>query len=200
MEVFIKSIISGRQSCLAHEHSPAIRIRTWKKIAHAFGIHINPHTSLQNLFPWDAGWTSEDAFCEGLQEQAARLLAHLFVLESELGVPGAAARITYWNITSLTLWDTPVAQVKLRIVGDELLKGVVCLAETQWRPEDLITAAQRFPMTQVLGHPADKLAQPGSSGGVVALIPTFLGYEAQEIELPGHLQQYSSFILSLIHI
>jgi len=101
MEVFLKTIISSRKSCLAHEHGPAIRLRTWKKIAHAFGIPINPHTSLQNLIPWDSGWTNEELFCEGLQEQAARLLAHLFVLESELGVPGAAARITYWNITSL---------------------------------------------------------------------------------------------------
>ena len=131
------------------------------------------------------------------QEIAAKIIKATSEKEGEEGKLGCHITVAYWNLTSLVKWDTIEATNKQSIIQEHLGEGVVCIAETQWRPEDAGTAAQRFPMTQIVSHPKDPVAQPNTNGGVAMIIPKYLGYHGELIPLPHTLKHYKQFLVTV---
>jgi hypothetical protein len=163
-----------------YAHLSHLRVRSLSVYALALGLD-EQHCNLQDLF--SAAFLS--ASHEELPNLAA-LVADKFVqfrslLPPPLDQTGFA--VTSWNATSISITDRS-PQGKLPVLQKHLKTGLVLVQETKLSEEEATALQLHLPNTLDIHTPAllttplegtnNPDAQPGRSGGVAFLIPTYL--------------------------
>eukprot|EP00972_Heterocapsa_arctica_P021056 3100284-Heterocapsa_arctica.AAC.1 len=151
------------------KQSDTIGLLIRAKIRAAFGLDLMKIALVSNGEMIAQGTSPIDIFNQGI--------ISICVKEARAwGQDGRRWEIMSWNITSMTVVDTPTCNAKLMSIQEAMIYGPVALQETQWGKGHVTEFTRSLRHYSIISSPAIASSAAGTSGGVAVILPTNQGY------------------------